>query len=155
MCRPARETPRAPPLPWEGCSPGGESVLTRVLVAFDDEHRAYREVIAAGIRTLRPRTEVATTTPAEMEGEIGRFGPRVVVCMAPSPQDAGEGPAWVELDLRPGRAARVRVGSRRRELRDPTLGDLLRVVDEAEELAGKKAGSAGARGSEGFIRPTA
>jgi hypothetical protein len=42
----------------------------RVLVAFGDEYRAYREVIAAGIRMLRPQVEVATATPAELEGEL-------------------------------------------------------------------------------------
>jgi hypothetical protein len=61
----------------------GETVQMRVLVAFGDEHRAYREVIAAGIRILRPRTDVATATPAEIEGEIGRFDPQVVVCGQP------------------------------------------------------------------------
>lgn len=115
----------------------GETVQTRVLVAFGEEHRAYRGVIAAGIRILRPRAEVAVSTPAGLEGEIARFDPRVVVCGAPGPADSGDRPAWVELDLRLGRPARVRVGVRRREISHPTLGDLLRIVDEAEELAGK------------------
>ncbi|HEV2093174.1 MAG TPA: hypothetical protein VGR18_08420 [Rubrobacter sp.] len=60
----------------------GETVQTRVLVAFGEEHRAYRGVIAAGIRILRPRAEVAVSTPAGLEGEIARFDPRVVVCGA-------------------------------------------------------------------------
>ena len=55
------------------------------------------------------------------------------------------------LDLRPGRAAKVRVGSRRRELPDPTLEDLLRVV--AEELVGKDEARASDRRS-GDDRPT-
>ncbi|MDQ3316041.1 MAG: hypothetical protein M3522_01770 [Actinomycetota bacterium] len=61
----------------------------------------------------------------------------MVICVAPAPADASDRPAWVDLALGPGRAARVRVGARRRELHDPMLGDLLRVVDEAEELAWK------------------
>ena len=110
----------------------------RVLVALGEEHRAYREVVAAGIRIMRPRVDVATSTPTELEGEIGRFDPHVVVCVAPSPvADTAGRPAWVTLELRLGRAAKVRVGSRRRELPDPTLEDLLRVVEEAEELVGK------------------
>ena len=124
----------------------GEAVQTRVLVAFDDEHRAYREVIAAGIRILRPREDVAVSTPAGLEGEIARFDPQVVICVAPSPADTGDRPAWVELDLLPRRAAKVRVGSRRRELADPTLEDVLRIVDEAEEFVEKGEGRASNRG---------
>jgi hypothetical protein len=121
----------------------GETVRTRVLVAFGEEPRAYRGVIAAGIRILRPRAEVAVSAPAELEDEIARFGPQVVVCGAPAPADAGDQPAWIELDLGPGRSARVRVGASRREISHPTLRDLLRIVDEAEELTGKGEARAG------------
>jgi hypothetical protein len=107
------------------------------LVALEDEYRIYREVIAVGVRILRPRADVATSTPSELEEEIVRFDPQVVVCDAPSPADTGEGPAWVELALRPRRSAKVRVGARRQELPDPKLEDLLRIVDEAEEYVGK------------------
>ena len=106
----------------------------RVLVAFGDEYRAYREVIAAGIRILRPRTDVATATPAEIEGEIGRFGPQVVVCGRPGIADPGDVPAWVELPVESQRPARVRVGARRRASVNLDLEGLLAVVDEAEEL---------------------
>ena len=44
-------------------------------------------------------------------GSRPRFDPRVVICVAPAPADAGDRPAWVELALRPGRPARVRVGA--------------------------------------------
>jgi hypothetical protein len=52
-------------------------------------------------------------------GSRPRFDPRVVICVAPAPAEAGDRPAWVELALGPGRPARVRVGARRRELHDP------------------------------------
>jgi hypothetical protein len=68
-------------------------------------------------------------------GSRPRFDPRVVICAAPAPVDAGDRPAWVELALGPGR--RGSASARRRELHDPMLGDLLRIVDKAEELAGK------------------
>lgn len=109
-------------------------------MVFADEYRAYRGVIAAGIRLLRPHTEVATSTPTELEGENGRFDPQVVVCGAPGPVDTGDRPAWVELATQPERSAKVRVGARRRELSYPMLGDLLQIIDEAEELIGKNEG---------------
>ena len=108
----------------------------RVLVAFGDEHRAYREVIAAGIRILRPQVEVATATPAEVEGEVGRFDPQVVVCGASAPADPGDVPVWVELPVEPRRPTRIRVGGSRRASVNLDLEGLLAIVDEAEELVG-------------------
>ena len=111
-------------------------VRTRVLVAFGDEHRAYREVIAAGIRILRPQVEVATAAPAEIEGKIGRFDPQVVVCGLPGAADPGDVSAWVELPVGPRRPAKIRVGARRRACIDLELEGLLAIVDEAAELVG-------------------
>jgi hypothetical protein len=108
----------------------------RVLVAFGDEHRAYREVIAAGIRILRPRADVATATPAEIDGEIGRFDPQVVVCGRAGIADPGDVPAWVELPVEPLRPGKIRVGARRRTSVNLELEGLLAIVDEAEELVG-------------------
>ena len=40
---------------------------TRILVALEDEYRAYREVLAAGVKSIRPGTQVAMTLPALLE----------------------------------------------------------------------------------------
>ena len=119
----------------------------RVLVAFGDEYRAYREVIAAGIRILRLSADVATATPAELGAELERFDPRVVICGQAGIADPGRTPAWVELPVEPGRPAKIRVGARRRESVNPRLEELLAVVDEAEELPGRGADRTGERGS--------
>ena len=138
MCRPARERPGLVRYPLRAVfSRGvGKTVQMRVLVAFGDEHRAYREVLAAGLRILRPRADVATATPAEIEGEIARFDPRVVVCGVPGRSDPGGVPAWVELPVQPGRPAKIRVGGGRRASVNLELEGLLAVVDEAEGLVG-------------------
>jgi hypothetical protein len=108
---------------------------TRVLVAHEDEYRAYREVIAAGIRAMRPRAVVATCTPDELAGgKLERFGPQVVVCGLGGIADPGDTPAWVELPAEVGRPARVRVGDRRWTPANPTLEDLLGIIDEAERV---------------------
>jgi len=59
----------------------------RVLVAFEDDYRSYREVIAAGIHMLRPRTEVATAPIGKLEEQIERFDPQLVVCSRPNTLD--------------------------------------------------------------------
>lgn len=134
MCHPAR-APRARPR-----YPSGDRgfqrgiVRTRVLEAYGDEYRAYREVIAAGIRLLRPLTEVSTAAPADLGAELERFSPQVVVCGVPGRPDLGFATAWVELPTEVRRPARVRVGDERRETVGLTLEGLLRIVDEAEEL---------------------
>lgn len=120
------------------------------------EYRAYREAIAASVRLPRPYTEVSTARPAELDAELERFGPHVVVCGVPGRPDPGHTPVWVERPPEVGRPARVRVGDRRREAPGLTLEGLLRVVDEAEALVRTQARRAGGhQGPTGFIHPTA
>jgi hypothetical protein len=120
----------------------------RVLVAFGDEHHAYREVIAAGIGLLRPQVKVSTAAPADLDAALGRFDPQVVVCGVPGRSDPGGVPGWVELPLEVGRPARIRVGDfRRREVVGLSLEELLAIVDEAEELVGKRDDRASERGT--------
>jgi hypothetical protein len=125
-------------------------VQTRVLVAYEDEYRAYREVIAAGIRLLRPRVEVVTCTPDELQGggpEL--FDPQVVICGRPGIVGPGDVPAWVELPMEPELPAKIRVGGRRRTSVNLEIEGLLDVIDEAEKLIRARADRAGLRGPLG------
>ena len=72
-------------------------VRTRVLVASEEEYRAYREVIAAGVRLLRPRAEVSAAAPAELEAKIALLDPQVVVCRAPLPGDSAQASDILEV----------------------------------------------------------
>jgi hypothetical protein len=78
---------------------GGEVVSIRVLVAFEDVYRAYREVIAAGIQVLRPRFEVTSTGLEELEGEMARLDPQVVVCSRDKPASLPPEVAWVKVPI--------------------------------------------------------
>lgn len=55
-------------------------MITRVLVALEDEYPAYREVLAASVKSMRPGAQVATTLPALIEEEAARFDPQVIIC---------------------------------------------------------------------------
>ena len=123
-------------------------------MAYAEEYRAYREVIAAGIRLLRPHTEVRTAAPTDLGAELERFGPQVVVCGVPGSPDPDDRPAWVELPAGVGRRARVRVGDGRRETVGLSLEGLLVGVDEAEEIVRAKAGRAGDQDPPRFIHRT-
>ncbi len=131
-------------------------IRARVLVAYAEDYRAYREVIADGVRLLRPHTEVSTSAPDDLGARIALLCPQVVDCGEPGRPGPGLVAAWVELPAGVGRPARVRVGDgERRVAAGLTLEGLLGVVDGAEELVRAQAGRTRGQGSPGFIHPTA
>ena len=105
------------------------------MVALEDEYRAYREVLAAGVQSMRPGARVATTVPASLEEEVARFDPQVIICSSPGVEDAGNATTWIELSTDPSRPTVVRLGKRRFEQTNPTFDALLAIVDEAGRLA--------------------
>ena len=102
----------------------------RILVSFEDDYRSHRDVIAAGIRILRPHAEVETADADALEEERTRFEPEVVICSRPSAADSNDGLAWIELSLDPLRPSNIRVGNRRWESTNPALEALLGIIDD-------------------------
>ena len=102
----------------------------RVLVAFEDDYRAYRETIAAALRVLRPGTEAVSTTIEGLEEALERFGPQVVICGGHEDVEADHSrPAWIELSLDPTRPSKISVGKRRLERTNLGVKELLEVLD--------------------------
>jgi hypothetical protein len=106
----------------------------RILVAFEEGYRAYREVIAAGIRILRPHAEVETSSLEALPEHIEHFDPQLVICGGHEAVDSGDRPAWVELSMDPLQPTRIWVGGRYSERTNPTVDVLLEVIDKVEEL---------------------
>jgi hypothetical protein len=102
----------------------------RVLVAFEDVYRLYREMIAAGVRVLRPQVEVTTTGLDELEGEVARLHPQVVVCSLDKPASLPPELAWVKVPIDAVPQSKL------------TLETLLEVIDESQET--RVLGGAGA-----------
>ena len=113
----------------------GELVDIRILVAFEDVYRAYREVIAAGIQVLRPQLEVTSTNLKELEGEIARLDPQVVISSLDRPASVRDGVAWskVSIDFAPQS--------------EVTLEALLTLIDEHPESK-SPGGSPGGSGTK-------
>jgi hypothetical protein len=91
-------------------------------VAFEDQYRSYREVIAAAIRVLRPQVEVSTTDLDGLGAQVARLNPRVVISSQEGPAGLRPGVTWFEVPLEVGPWTQV------------TLEALLEVIDAAENL---------------------
>jgi hypothetical protein len=101
-------------------------------VALEDDYRAYREVIAAGIRILRPHAEVETANLEALEEELERFDPQLVICSGHKQVESGGKPAWIELSMDPTQPTKISIGGRYLERSNPTVETLLEVIDELE-----------------------
>jgi hypothetical protein len=107
----------------------------RILVCLENDYRTYREVIAAGIQILRPHTEVVSAELDGLEDEVRNFDPHLVICSLPATANNREILCWVELSLEdPTQATLVCVDGRYSEHNNPTLENLLTVLDEVEQL---------------------
>lgn len=107
------------------------------MVALEDRHRAYREAIADAIGSVRMHLTVAAIDPEGLADEMARLGPFLVICDRPYASDHDDVPAWIELSPEPNLSTKIYLYGQRRELINPTLEDLIEVVDEAERLASK------------------
>jgi hypothetical protein len=113
----------------------------RMLVALEDDYRAYRELIAACIQVLRPQVEVTTSGLDALDEEIACLDPHVVVCSLPATMGPGDRLAWVELSIDPTQPTVICVSGRYWEVRNPVFEVLLGVVDEVEQLVDEEISS--------------
>ena len=72
----------------------------------------------------------------ELEEELERFDPQLLISSPPLPENLvdEEVVARIELSPEPEQASRFRVGKRGWESTNPTLGEILPVVDQAKRL---------------------
>src|SRR5918999_3287539 len=107
----------------------------RVMVA--NEPRSYRETIACVLAELRPKVEVLTVEPRDLERELLRVLPQLVVCSRVTRLINREAPVWIELypDLASSESV-VSIDGQRITYPDIDLEAVLSIVDEAERLFG-------------------
>ncbi len=107
-----------------------------MLVALEEEYRAYREVIAAGIQILRPEVEVTTAPLEELESEVARLDPQVVISSLDKPAGLRAEVSWANLPIDSGLQSHM------------TLEALLAVIDGhpgSKSLGGLGTGGGGAK----------
>jgi hypothetical protein len=107
----------------------------RILLSFEKEYRLYMDAMAAAIREFRSDVEVALVDGEDIEPEVERFDPQLVICSSPVPENpVDDRLAWIELSPEPDQPSRFRVGERHWESMNPTLGEILPIVEETKRL---------------------
>lgn len=104
----------------------------RALIA--NEPRTYREALSEALRQLRPQLEVNAVEPDDLDTEVERFHPHLVVCSRED-DNPRDGPlTWVTLYPDDQNLAEVRTAGGRATIVGIGFGDFLSVVDGTELL---------------------
>ena len=106
----------------------------RVLIVYEDSHRSYGEAMVGAVGARRPDLEVALAHLQELEAELERHDPHLVVCGRPNTFDPGERAAWVLLSDEPSEPSEVCIDGQHRRLENPGLEEMLEIIDETEGL---------------------
>lgn len=104
----------------------------RVLVAFGDEYRAYREAIARALQALRPSTQVTVAPLEAIPAQVYELEPHVVICAGGSDAVSVRDTTWVTVPTEAGVPSSISCGDFYREFGDLSLTELLTVLDRIE-----------------------
>src|SRR5215207_10960365 len=120
-------------------------IQIRVLVAFEDEYRVYGAAITGAVRRARPTAEIVVSAEiGVLEMEVRSFAPHLIISSLPAPTNWGEWFSWVRLSPDANRPSEICVEGNCRESLNPSLGELLCVLEETEGLLiGSKQGLRG------------
>lgn len=116
------------------------STKTRILVAFENDYRAYAGALSKAIRASGQHLHVTTTGLEALQTQVARLHPHLVISSVPNlaaKLQEEEGKlllAWVELSLDPHQPSKFCVSGRRWESLNPSLEELLDVVEETKLL---------------------
>ncbi|HKG25483.1 MAG TPA: hypothetical protein VKB09_07525 [Thermomicrobiales bacterium] len=101
----------------------------RILVA--NEPRTYREALTLAVRAERPLLDVRAVDPADLDREVARCRPALVVCSELSPTVELRSAIWVLLYPEGARLAVVGDGEAPAVTGDLDLPGILDLVDRA------------------------
>ena len=109
----------------------------RALIVYEDSHRSYGEAMVGAVRASRPGLEeVALAHLRDLEAELERFDPHLVVSSRPNTFEVGGRAAWVLLSDDPEEPSEVCIDGHHRRLENPGLEQILEIIDETAELVG-------------------
>ena len=114
---------------------GGSKQIVRVLVPIAP--LSYREAVALSLIRHRPHLETRIAPPEDLDREVGSFEPHLVVCNEVTQTVRENVPSWVQVLFENGLDAVVSVNGQSLEVHDISTEDLLRALDETEEMASR------------------
>jgi hypothetical protein len=102
-----------------------------IKVLLGNDPRSYRETLRAVFERLRPNMEFLAVEPGDLDRELSRLHPGIVVCSYLTETVENQSPAWVELH--PGGGPHAVVGMEGELVTYPcvNLELLLSIVDRA------------------------
>ncbi len=109
----------------------------KVLLVLGQEYRTYMEAMADAIQEFRPDVEVVAVggDSKVLEAETERLNPQLVICSPPAPENpVDQRLGLIELSPDSEQPSSLRVGERHWHSANPTLGEILSVVDETKGL---------------------
>ena len=104
----------------------------RVLIAV--VQRMYRDTLESVLKQERPHLEVRPADPEDLDRELSRFKPHLLVSSELSGKVEEVVLSWVHILYKDSLSANVRAGERRSTLQDASFEDLLCVIDETKRL---------------------
>ena len=111
----------------------GMETLRHILVA--NELASYRQSIAAVFRVSLPDLEVYEADSADLNREVLRLRPDLVICSRVTPLVVDRVPNWIELYPECDTVSTFCVGGERSTKEQVDLSDLLGVVPRASAAA--------------------
>jgi hypothetical protein len=106
----------------------------RVLVVYEDSYRSYGQTMVGAIRGNRPQLEAELIQIRDLEAEVGRFDPHLVICNRPNSIDPGGRVAWVRLSDDPDEPSEFCLAGQRWGAENPDLEEVLAIIDEMKRL---------------------
>lgn len=102
-----------------------------MLVLIANDPRAYREAISGTLEALRPGFEVLMVEPGNLDEEVLRMAPHLVVCSRVSNIIEERAPVWIELYPGHSSGAVVQIADERTAIPEMDFETLLSTVDRA------------------------
>ena len=109
--------------------------MTNMCILVANEPRAYREVMAAAFHELRPQHNVITVAPDDLDAEVVRLDPQLVLCSQLIPAVQVHPLAWVMLYPDGETRAEICIGGQFSTVADLEFNSLLAIIDQTEGLA--------------------
>ena len=107
----------------------------KILIAYEKSHRLYGYALERAIKARRPHLVVEIADePEALETEVERLDPQLVISNRLNTVDPGGRAAWLRLSHEPDEESEICLDGETSGLVNPGLEELLRIIDQTEEL---------------------